>query len=167
MGKYVEKATKLVAVINSQLDGCVVSMDDCYRGVFPWQSAYDISFQDNFNLVDAWMLTNRSREEIFEDLLMRRKAFLMQPEIQRLSRLLDDCDHWFCETSTDSNSRDIIRNLCEYYGETDSGSTDDDDVDQGTETEDELDEREPESDSGSTEDNDVDQGTESEDEFDG
>lgn len=102
-----------------------------------------------------------------EYLLMRGKAFLMQPEIQRLSRLLDDCDHWFCETSTDSNSRDIIRNLCEYYGETDSGSTDDDDVDQGTETEDELDEREPESDSGSTEDDDVDQGTESEDEFDG
>ncbi|KAK4012316.1 hypothetical protein OUZ56_021416 [Daphnia magna] len=61
----------------------------------------------------------------------------------------------------------LIRNLCEYYGETDSGSTDDDDVDQGTETEDELDEREPESDSGSTEDDDVDQGTESEDEFDG
>ncbi|KZR98763.1 Uncharacterized protein APZ42_005673 [Daphnia magna] len=41
MGKYVENATKLVAVINSQLDGCVVSMDDCYRDVFPWQCAYD------------------------------------------------------------------------------------------------------------------------------
>ncbi|KZR96848.1 Uncharacterized protein APZ42_008588, partial [Daphnia magna] len=66
MDKYVEKATKLVAVKNSQLDGCVVSMDGCYRGVFPWQSAYDISFQDNFNLVYGWMLTNRSREEILQ-----------------------------------------------------------------------------------------------------
>ena len=41
MGKYVEKATKLVAVINQQQEGSVVTMDDCYRGVFPWQSAYD------------------------------------------------------------------------------------------------------------------------------
>jgi hypothetical protein len=41
MGKYVEKATKFIAVINSQLNGCVVSMEDYYRGVFPWQSAYE------------------------------------------------------------------------------------------------------------------------------
>jgi hypothetical protein len=37
-----------------------------------------------------------------EDLLLRGKAFLMQSEINRLSRLLHDCNHWFCETSTDS-----------------------------------------------------------------
>ena len=128
------------------------------------------------------MLTNRSREEILpvkaeiksfetglvdakkleeefntmhihsEDLLMRGKGFLMEPEIERLSRLLDDCDHWFCETSTDSNSIDIMHNLCKYCAETDSESTDDDDVDYGTETEDGLDE----SDVRSTDDDDVD-----------
>jgi hypothetical protein len=46
----------------------------------------------------------------------------------------------FCYTTQDSNSSDIMHKLCKYYGESDSGSTDDDDVDQGTETEDELDE---------------------------
>lgn len=41
MGKYVEKAKNLLVVINPQLDGYEVTLEDCYRGVFPWQSAYD------------------------------------------------------------------------------------------------------------------------------
>ncbi len=41
MTKYIEKAQKLVEVINSQLtDGEKVTMEDCYKGIFPWQSAY-------------------------------------------------------------------------------------------------------------------------------
>jgi hypothetical protein len=30
-----------LAVINPQLDGYEVTMEDCYRGVFPWQLAND------------------------------------------------------------------------------------------------------------------------------
>lgn len=47
MTKYVEKANKLLDVINPQLVGNKVTMEDCFRGVFPWQSAYD-SEEDNF-----------------------------------------------------------------------------------------------------------------------
>lgn len=41
MRKYIEKAGKIIEVLNPQLDGKVVTMDDCYRGVFPLQSIYD------------------------------------------------------------------------------------------------------------------------------
>ena len=41
MRRYIEKAENLVEVINPQLDGNVVTMHDCYRGIFPWQSLYD------------------------------------------------------------------------------------------------------------------------------
>jgi hypothetical protein len=41
MRKYIEKAGKIIEVLNPQLDGEVVTMDDCYRGVFLWQSLYD------------------------------------------------------------------------------------------------------------------------------
>ena len=49
MGKYVEKAIKLVAVINQQQEGSVVTMDDCYRCVFPWQFAYNSTIVTYFS----------------------------------------------------------------------------------------------------------------------
>ena len=101
-------------------------------------------------LVDA----KRTLDEEFkkyldsEDLLLRGKAFLMQSEINRLSRLLHDWNHWFCETSTDSNS-DIAQEVGEpydHYYETDSESMGEDDVDQETKSEDEVDNSDCESD---------------------
>jgi hypothetical protein len=92
-----------------------------------------VSFQENFNLIDAWMLATRSKEEIvqveeemkrfhcglmdakkkleeqsenlleFDDLFVRGKAFIMRSEIRRINGLLQDC-HWVpCNTSPHSN----------------------------------------------------------------
>ena len=41
LGKYIEKAKNLLALINPQLNGNEVTLEHCYQGVFPWQSAYD------------------------------------------------------------------------------------------------------------------------------
>jgi hypothetical protein len=93
-----------------------------------------VSFQENFNLVDAWMHAARSKEEImqveeemkrfncglmdakkklekqsenlvqFDDIFVRGKAFIMRSEISRINRLLQDC-HWVpCDISPHSNS---------------------------------------------------------------
>jgi hypothetical protein len=93
-----------------------------------------VSFQENFNLVDAWMLAARSKEEIVEveeemkrfhcglmdakkkieeqsenllqidDVFVRGKAFITRSESRRINRLLQHC-HWVpCDTSPISNS---------------------------------------------------------------
>jgi hypothetical protein len=87
-------------------------------------------------LVDAKRTLDEEFEKYLdsENLLFRGKAFLMHSEINRLSRLLHDCNHWFCKTSTDSNS-DIAHEVGEtydHYYETDSKSIGEDDVDQET-----------------------------------
>lgn len=93
-----------------------------------------VSFQENFNLVDAWMHAARSKEEImqveeeikrfncclmdakkkleeqsenlvqFDDIFVRKKAFIMRSEIRRIYRLLQDCHLVPCDFSPHSNS---------------------------------------------------------------
>ena len=95
--KQKEKAAKLIGIINDQLkcEDPKVTMEDCFKGVFPWQPAYQskifhlyyvpnikvlhsifnhliilVSFQSNVKLVNAWSLTERSQEEI---ILLKRE----------------------------------------------------------------------------------------------
>ena len=76
-----------------------------------------------------------------EDLLLRGKGFFVQSEIKRLSRLLHNSHHSFCETSTDSNS-DIAHEVGESYDhfyKTDTESMGEDDFDQETKSENKVD----------------------------
>lgn len=109
-----------------------------------------VSFQEKFKLIDAWMLAGRSKEEVWQlkeemrrfesgleaakekleevfdkdhksdDFLVRGKAFIIQSEIRRLDRLLDDCNVCFRGAVSAYSKRDILRTNTYEDGESDA-----------------------------------------------
>ncbi|XP_046650581.1 uncharacterized protein LOC124341692 [Daphnia pulicaria] len=59
---------KAVTVMNdiNDLANVMVTEQNFLDGVFPWDSNQNVSFKDNFKLVDCWMLYKRNTEQILQ-----------------------------------------------------------------------------------------------------